>query len=109
MNVAKIIFLIGGPLTKRWLFNYRIDELAQSFDVEYWDCSALIAHPYCVAEEIKRDYVYLIDSSDELDKRLAQQPWDAILIPEIGFCEENYPLLKRIAAKIRYCLMIDNK
>ena len=107
MNVAKIIFLIGGPLTKRWLFNYRIDELAQSFDVEYWDCAALIAHPYCVAEEIKRDYVYLIDSSDELDKRLAQQPWDAILIPEIGFCEENYPLLKRIAAKIRYCLMID--
>ena len=107
MSKAKIIFLIGGPLTKRWLFNYRIDELAQSLEVEYWDCSALIAHPYRVAEEIERDYVHLIDSFDELDKCLAQQPWDAILIPEIGFCEENYPLLKRISEKIRYCLMID--
>lgn len=107
MSTAKIIFLIGGPLTKRWLFNYRIDELAQSFDVEYWNCSALIAHPYRVAEEIERDYVHQIDSFEALDKRLAEQPWDAILIPEIGFCEENYPLLKRIAKKIRYCLMID--
>ena len=62
MSAVKIIFLIGGPLTKRWLFNYRIDELAQFFDVEYWDCSALIVHPYRVAEEIKRDYVYQIDS-----------------------------------------------
>lgn len=107
MSAVKIIFLIGGPLTKRWLFNYRIDELSQFFEVEYWDCSALIAHPYRVSEEIKRDYVHLIDSFDGLDKRLVQQPWDAILVPEIGFCEENYPLLKRISEKIRYCLMID--
>lgn len=107
MSAVKIIFLIGGPLTKRWLFNYRIDELSQFFEVEYWDCSALIAHPYRVSEEIKRDYVYQIDSYEVLDKRLARQPWDAILIPEIGFCEENYPLLKRISEKINYCLMID--
>ena len=107
MGVAKIIFLVGGPLTKRWLFNYRIDELAQSFDVEYWDCSPMIKHPYHVTERLQREYAYQIDSYEILDQRLAQQPWDAILIPEIGFCEENYPLLKRIAAKIRYCLMID--
>lgn len=103
----KIVFLVGGPLTNRWLSYYHLDELSQVFDVEFWDCGALIRHPYKVSGIQERNYSYTIVDENSLFLNLRRMPQNAMLMPEIGFVDENYELLKTISKYIHNCVIID--
>ena len=103
----RIIFLVGGPLTERWLSYYRLDTLCQYFDVEYWDCSGILLNNYKISNPQNRSYVYTIDSFKTLNERLRANAKKGIIIPEIGFHKDNYKIFKRIAKYIKDCVIID--
>lgn len=103
----RIIFLVGGPLTERWLSYYRLDTLCQYFDMEYWDCSGILLNNYKISNPQNRSYVYTIDSFKTLNERLRASAKKGIIIPEIGFHKDNYKIFKRIAKYIKVCVIID--
>lgn len=103
----KIIYLVGGPLTERWLSYYRLDTIHKFFDVEYWDCSDILKNPYTVVNPIERPYVYRITSLRMISNRLSDKPAKTIIVPEIGFHKANYKIFKRIAQYVCNCVIID--
>lgn len=104
-NSFKIIYLVSGPLTERWLSYYRLDTLNQYFDIEFWDCSALQSTHYTVNKGQIRSYVHHVTSLKMIDERLHGK--QGIIVPEIGFHKGNYRIFKRIAKYIQNCVIIN--
>ena len=89
MSKDKIKLVITHPceLSQRWVSYYCLDELCKNFDVEYWDCSAIVT-AYTSGKmqyPIKRDYLVVIDSLKMFKSVMRQLPKDTILITEIHY------------------------
>ena len=103
----KIVYLVGGPITQRWLDYYQVDEMAKVFDVEFWNCSAILDDGYIVTNPIRRDYVVTIDGVKDYKRRLKRLPKDTIAVIEIGLVERNYAILKRASKSVTNGVIID--
>jgi len=85
----KIKLVITHPceLSQRWITYYCLDELCKVFDVEYWDCSAIVT-AYTSGKmqyPVMRDYLVVIDSMKKFKSLMMQLPKDTILITEIHY------------------------
>ena len=103
----KLVYFVSGPLSQRWLDYYHIDEMAECFDVEFWDCSAIIANSYNVNNPILRPYVLTIKNIVDFEQHLKRLPKDTLAVIEIGLIEPYYPILRRIARYIKNGIQID--
>ena len=103
----KIVYLVGGPLTKRWLSYYCVDEMAVDFDVEFWDIAALLPDGYDVSAIEERVYERTILSMDELRQNLKRLSKDTLLVNEIGLVPSHYEVLKMVASYIPNGIVID--
>lgn len=103
----KIVYLVGGPLTKRWLSYYCVDEMATDFDVEFWDIAAVLSDGYHVSAIEERVYVHTIQSIEDLRQNLKRLPKDALLVNEIGLVPSHYEVLKMVASHIPNSIIID--
>lgn len=102
-----IVFLVGGPLTHRWIQYYCLDTLNLYFNLEFWDCSALVSHPYDVTNVLFRPYAFEIKNVSSVKKRLRNLPVQSIVVPEIGLHKSNFKLFKLISKYVKHCVIID--
>ena len=103
----KIIYLVGGPLTKRWLSYYCVDEMATVFDVEFWDIAAILPDGYNVSSIEERPYARTILSLNDLRQNLKRLPKDTLLVNEIGLVPNHYEVLKLVSSYISNSIVID--
>ena len=103
----KIVYLVGGPLTARWLDYYHTDEMAEMFDVEFWDCSKVIENAYKVSAPLHRDYLVRIADLDDYQRRLQSLPKDVLAVIEIGLIAKYYSILKMASRHIKNGVIID--
>lgn len=103
----KIIYLVGGPLSERWLHYYCLDELSKLFSIEYWDCSGILSRGYDVQNPLDRPYVLVIENRKHLQQLLQNLSGREILMPEVAFKKETYSLFKQFSKYIHYCVLID--
>ena len=83
----KLVITHPCELSQRWISYYCLDELNKDFDIEYWDCSAIVT-AYTSGKmqyPVKRDYLVVIDSMKMFKSLMMQLPKDTILITEIHY------------------------
>lgn len=111
----KIVVFYRAELTQRAIDDMALDELAQWFDLEFWDCRAV--HwpnnpPAAPNRVINRSYVHVIRSVEDLETHLEKLPSDTI-----GFIYmlQNPPMYKihkliasRIACAVFYSLNVND-
>ncbi len=110
MNTHKnirIILMVSAPLTTRWASYYCTDSLASVFTFEYWDCSAVVGHPFAASEILLREYVHVIRNYDDLKNQLSLLPNDTVIVEEIPFRKENTPFHKLVSAKFKSIVHFD--
>lgn len=89
-NKIKFVVIQSEVLTQRWESYLHLDELAESFDVEFWDCSA-IAVPNYISKEIERPYVKTILNKAQYKSELQKLPQDTLIVlNRIMFNKDNY-------------------
>ena len=103
----KIVYLVGGPLTKRWLSYYCVDEMSADFDVEFWDIAAILPDGYNVSSIEERPYARTILSLNDLRQNLKRLPKDTLLVNEIGLVPNHYEVLKLVSSYISNSIVID--
>ena len=94
MNKIKLIITHPSQLFERWIKYYCMDELAQVFDLEYWDCSSIVTPSYIVPNPLSRPYLRVIHSIKEFETKISELPKDTVLITEVYQCAENYKFHK---------------
>lgn len=94
MNKIKLIITHPSQLFDRWIKYYCMDELAQVFDLEYWDCSLIVTPSYIVPNPLSRPYLHVIHSIREFEDKISKFPKDTVLITEVYQCAENYKFHK---------------
>lgn len=104
-NRIKIVYMVGGPLTERWLSCYCLDQLAEKLDVEYWDCSDVIISPYEAKTVLERPYVHHL-TENNLSANL-QRCCDAIYIQEIVFEKWKPHLCSLLLKYVQYGIHIN--
>ena len=106
-NKIKFVVIQSEVLTQRWESYLHLDELAESFDVEFWDCSA-IAVPNYISKEIERPYVKTILNKAQYKSELQKLPQDTLIVlNRIMFNKDNYDFLKTLAKRFPKQLDID--
>lgn len=99
----KVVVMVPSPLSPRWMSNFCIDALANQYDVEYWDCSAICEIKFEANEIVERPYVYIINSLNDLENNLKRLPCDAVMISHIHHeAKGNYNVHKLIAKYNKY-------
>lgn len=106
-EAQKIIFLVNGPLTERWINYFCLDDLNKKFDIEYWDCTHLIEHANVVSDVQERDYVHSNITWQNLDTNLSRLPKNSIIVPEIAIAPCNYRLFWRISKYVQTAINVD--
>lgn len=106
---VKVVIMIASPLTKRWHTSFCMDELANIFDLEYWNLSGLATPTYEAREEdiISRSYSKRISSRRELRRNLRQLPADTVVLSHIHPNEHNYKLHKLISSYQKNRVFVD--
>lgn len=94
MEKIKVVITHPSQLFERWINYYYMDDLAEAFDLEYWDCSQVVTPSYKVHSKIERSYVRSISTLEEFRELLSKLPSDTILITEVYLCAENYEFHK---------------
>ena len=93
----KLVIIHPSAFTKRWLSYYHLDELAETFDVEWWNISA-IAAPHYNVQNIDRPYVRSFATKRSFLQALRRLPKDTLVdFDRVIFCRENYLLLNAMA------------
>lgn len=90
MSKIKVVITHPSQLFDRWIKYYCMDELAQVFDLEYWDCSSIVTPSYIVPNSLSRPYLRVIHSIKEFETHISNLPKDTVLITEVFQCAENY-------------------
>lgn len=103
----KVVFLVNGPLTDRWLRCFCLDELSSVFDVEYWDCTYLIKHANIVSSPLNREYVHSDITWQTLNDELKRLPNDTIIVPEVAMSIDNFPLFYRVSQYVHTAICLD--
>lgn len=86
-NKIKLVITHPCELSQRWITYYCLDELCNDFDIEYWDCSAIVT-AYTSGKmqyPIKRDYLVVIKSLQMFKALMERLPKDTVLITEIHY------------------------
>lgn len=96
----KLIIMVSAPLTKRWAANFCTDELSQRFDLEYWDCSAVVYPPF-KGEALERDYVRKPASMEEFKDMLRALPKDTLIVSDIHLVKQNYAFHKYMSRQFK--------
>ena len=94
MSKIKVVITHPSQLFERWIKYYYMDELAQVFDFEYWDCSKIVTPSYSVPNSLSRPYLHIIHSIKEFQNQISRLPKDTVLITEVFQCTENYKFHK---------------
>jgi hypothetical protein len=94
MEKIKVVITHPSQLFERWINYYYMDDLAEAFDLEYWDCSQVVTPSYKVQSKIERSYVRSISTLEEFRELLSKLPSNTILITEVYLCAENYEFHK---------------
>ena len=108
----RYIVIAQKYLNKRALHDLRLDELASTMDVEYWDVSDLIGSPmgesdYSDKEE--RSWERKINSYKELKNNLSGIPSNSIIAIYTYLQQTTYSLYKKIAEYVKcVVLLVDN-
>lgn len=107
MKQIKIRILESSVLTPRWETNFCIAALQHIFDIEYWDCTAIVSPSFSPKNEIERNYVVKITSLKDLSARLQKLPSDALLIVNIHENPENYRFYKTVSSYFKKLVAIN--
>lgn len=106
-NRIKFVVVQSEVLTQRWESYLHLDELAKTFDVEFWNCSA-ITLPHYISKEIQRPYTKTIVSKAQYEAELQRLPQDTLIVlNRIMFNKENLGFLKTLAKRFPKQLDID--
>ena len=106
-NRIKFVVIQSEVLTQRWESYLHLDELTESFDLEFWNCSA-IALPNYISKEIKRPYAKTIISKAQYEEELQKLPQDTLIVlNRIMFNKDNVGFLKTLAKRFPKQLDID--
>lgn len=103
----KVVYVCHFQLTTRWLQNFCLDELAGTFDIEYWDCSSITKPSFKSRDVLSRPYVTVIDSLAELAQRLRTLPANALRVIDIERNKHNLPIHKTLAAQSDLCINVN--
>lgn len=110
MKKDKIKYVIIQPevLTQRWESYLHLDELSAFFDIEFWDCSALVL-PHYESKGIERPYAKKIESDSHFLKELQSLPKDSMIVLDraIFKFKENLSMLKTLSVYFPKQLDID--
>ena len=97
----KILVLGYEALTQRRLTDMCLDELAEVFDVEYWNCNSLVIPSVPdKSKSISRPYCYSIKSYTDLKNNLSRLPSNTIAIRSIFLNADMFKFYKLVASKV---------
>lgn len=82
-NKIKIVITHPSQLSERWVNYYCLDHLSEVFDIEYWDCSAIVYPSFMVAHPLSPNYLHEIKTLREFENKLNCLPHDTVLITEV--------------------------
>lgn len=102
----KVVIMQSALFTKRWASQYCTDELSNSFDLEYWDCSILTSST-SKGIVLEREYVYTPSSLEEMKRMLRALPQDTLIISNIHFLRKNFKLHRLISKFFKHRIYID--
>lgn len=102
----KVVIMQSALFTKRWASQYCTDELSNSFDLEYWDCSILTSST-SKGVVLEREYVYTPSSLEEMKRMLRALPQDTLIISNIHFLRKNFKLHRLISKFFKHRIYID--
>ena len=103
----KIIYIHPSQLSRRWLQYYCLDNLQDTFDIEYWDCSA-IAKPGFKAKQVEtRPYLICINNINDFITNLERIPKDSLIVNDMHLNAENYHLYRLIAKYFQHRIYIN--
>lgn len=106
-NRIKFVVIHSEALTQRWESYLHLDELAESFDVEFWDCS-YIALPHYTSNGLKRPYVKTIEEVSHYKKELKALPLDTLIVLDRAmFRKENLAFMKILSKRFPKQVDID--
>ena len=106
-RAIKFVVIHSEVLTQRWESYLQLDKLAESFDVEFWDCSK-IAVPHYTSKDIKRPYVKTILQEEQYRAELQKLPQDTLVVLDRAmFNKENVGFLKTLAKRFPKQLDMD--
>lgn len=80
MKKIKVVYIHPSQLSERWLQYYKLDELQNIFDIEYWDCSAFANPSFKAQEMLIRPYLYVLRNENELRENLTRIPKDSLIV-----------------------------
>lgn len=105
----KILYLVGGPLTSRWLDYYCLDELYnKGYNLEFWNCAEILPDGgYSVSQTLKRPFVKNISNYKQFKSELCRLPRNTIFISEIAFLPSTKKYTKLVSKYLKYCVDIN--
>lgn len=107
MKKIKVVYIHPSQLSERWLQYYKLDELQNIFDIEYWDCSAFANPSFKAQEMLIRPYLYVLRNENELRENLTRIPKDSLIVCDLHKNAENYGIYKIIAKLFRQIIYIN--
>ena len=106
-NMIKLVIIHPSQLIARTVEFFCLDKLSQSFDLEYWDCSAIVYPSFTSSHQIERDYVKLIKSLKQFQTEMSKLPSDTLVISAIDVNSYNYGLHRILTSYIKTKTYID--
>lgn len=107
MTKIRIRILESSPLTERWERNYALKDLTKVFDIEYWDCSAIVKPSFDPQYVLERDYIVTVESLDEFKKKINTLSSDTIIVCNIHANPNNFRFYKSFTSKFHHIVFID--
>ena len=109
MNTNKIKLVITHPsqLIPRTVEYFCLDKLALQFDLEYWDCSAIVYPAFNSPYKIERDYCKIIESLAHFKLSMERLPTDTLLISAVDDNSYNFGFHKIQSTYIRNKIFVD--
>lgn len=103
----KVVITHSSILTERWVKYYCLDVLCDKFDLEYWDCSAFTYPCFGGSNELERDYLHKIHSIDDFRNRVEMLPKQALIVNDMHFTSQNYPVHLILSKKFKDIVYIN--
>lgn len=110
MEKKTFIEVSNSEFSQRFLDLVCLNELSETFNVEYWDCSALVCPSYHPANRIECPSNIAhrkFDSLEDLKTGLSQLPKDALLFVHAAFDYRNYKFHKLVSSFFPEMIVID--
>ena len=87
----RLVILSESQLLPREVEFFCMDEMAEQFQLEYWDCSAFLFPPFRVPEKvIEKDYLKIIPSLSAFADAISSLPSDTVVVEDVFANKANY-------------------